>query len=97
MRARPPAPAIARAIAAATGGAGPSARGAFVTGYAPLDGRSVPRGSVGVQAPDIEVKLVDAAGREHHSDGELLIRSPYVCLGYHNQPEVTAARLENGV
>jgi long-chain acyl-CoA synthetase len=63
---------------------------------APLDGRSVPRGSVGVQAPDIEVRLLDAAGREHQSDGELLIRSPYVCLGYHNQPEVTAQKLSDG-
>jgi long-chain acyl-CoA synthetase len=63
---------------------------------APLDGRSVPRGSVGVQAPDIEVRLLDPAGREHQSDGELLIRSPYVCLGYHNQPEVTAAKLDDG-
>jgi long-chain acyl-CoA synthetase len=63
---------------------------------APLDGRCVPRGSVGVQAPDTEVRLIDPAGREHQSDGELLIRSPYVCLGYHNQPEVTAAKLDRG-
>src|SRR5258708_34766763 len=45
---------------------------------APLDGRPVPRGSVGVQAPDIEVKLLDQDGDEHRSEGELLIRSPYV-------------------
>jgi acyl-CoA synthetase (AMP-forming)/AMP-acid ligase II len=63
---------------------------------APLDGRPVPRGSVGVQAPDVEVKLLDETGREHPSEGELLIRSPYVCLGYHNQPEVTAAKLQDG-
>jgi len=63
---------------------------------APADGRPVPRGSVGVQAPDIEVKLLDAVGRAHPSDGELLIRSPYVCLGYHNQPEVTAQKLVDG-
>jgi long-chain acyl-CoA synthetase len=63
---------------------------------APPDGRPVPRGSVGVQAPDTEVKLLDPAGGEHASDGELLIRSPYVCLGYHNQPEVTAAKLSDG-
>jgi long-chain acyl-CoA synthetase len=63
---------------------------------AALDGRPVPRGSVGVQAPGIEVRLLDADGREHPSDGELLIRSPYVCLGYHNQPEVTAAKLSDG-
>jgi long-chain acyl-CoA synthetase len=63
---------------------------------APPDGRPVPRGSVGVQAPDTEVKLVDPQGREQASDGELLIRSPYVCLGYYNQPEVTAAKLVDG-
>jgi long-chain acyl-CoA synthetase len=63
---------------------------------APGDGRPVPRGSVGVLAPDIEVRLLDPAGREHPSDGELLIRSPYVCLGYHNQPEITAAKLVDG-
>src|SRR6201997_1677772 len=38
---------------------------------APPDGRPVPRGSVGVQAPDTEVKLLDPAGGEHASDGEL--------------------------
>src|SRR6266436_3723475 len=31
---------------------------------APIDGRPVPRGSVGVHAPEIELKLIDAAGRE---------------------------------
>ena len=63
---------------------------------APLDGRPVPRGSVGVLAPDTEVKLIDPEGRVHPSDGELLIRSPYVCLGYHNRPEVTAEKLNDG-
>ena len=63
---------------------------------APIDGRKVPRGSVGVQAPDIEVKLVDAAGREHPDLGELMIRSPYVCLGYHNQPDITREKLQDG-
>src|SRR5262249_19379585 len=38
---------------------------------APLDGRAGPRGSVGVQAPDTEVKLLDPDGREHPNDGEL--------------------------
>ncbi len=63
---------------------------------APLDGRKVPRGSVGVQAPGIEVKLIDAQGQEQAEFGELLIRSPYVCLGYHNQPEVTREKLVDG-
>jgi long-chain acyl-CoA synthetase len=63
---------------------------------APLDGRPVPRGSVGVAAPGIEVKLVDAAGNEQPEFGELLIRSPYVCLGYYNEPEITRQKLVDG-
>jgi acyl-CoA synthetase (AMP-forming)/AMP-acid ligase II len=63
---------------------------------APIDGRPVPRGSVGVHAPEVELKLIDGDGRENASFGELLIRSPYVCLGYHNQPEVTKAKLVDG-
>jgi long-chain acyl-CoA synthetase len=63
---------------------------------APLDGRKVPRGSVGVAAPGIEVKLVDADGRVQPDFGELLVRSPYVCLGYHDEPEITRAKLVDG-
>ena len=63
---------------------------------APIDGRAVPRGSVGALAPDTEVRLVDAEGHDHPSLGELLIRSPYVCLGYHRQPDVTRAKLSEG-
>jgi long-chain acyl-CoA synthetase len=62
----------------------------------PLDGRPVPRGSVGVPAPGIEVKLVDAEGNEQESLGELVTRSPYVCLGYHNQPDVTVSKIRGG-
>jgi long-chain acyl-CoA synthetase len=63
---------------------------------APIDGRPVPRGSVGVAAPGNEVKLVDAAGDAQAEFGELMIRSPYVCLGYHNEPEITAQKLVDG-
>lgn len=63
---------------------------------APIDGRPVPRGSVGVQAPDIELKLIDPEGNEHPSFGELVTRSPYVCLGYHNQPEITRQKITDG-
>jgi long-chain acyl-CoA synthetase len=63
---------------------------------APLDGRPVPRGSVGVAAPGIEVRLVDAAGNAQAELGELMIRSPYVCLGYHNEPEITRQKLVEG-
>ena len=30
------------------------------------------------------------------TEGELLIRCPYVCLGYYNEPEITRAKLDNG-
>jgi long-chain acyl-CoA synthetase len=63
---------------------------------APLDGRPVPRGSIGVLAPDIDVKLIGPDGKENPSLGELLIRSPYVCLGYHKQPEITRQKLQDG-
>jgi long-chain acyl-CoA synthetase len=62
----------------------------------PLDGRAVPRGSVGVPGPEIEIKLVDQDGNENPDFGELLIRCPYVCLGYHNQPEVSRQKLVDG-
>lgn len=63
---------------------------------APIDGRPVPRGSVGVQVPDIDLKLLDPEGNEHPSLGELVFRSPYVCAGYYNQPEITRAKIAGG-
>ena len=62
----------------------------------PLDGRSVPRGSPGVQAPDYEVRLVDAHGNERSDEGELWLKSPYNCLGYHKRPDVTRDKLLDG-
>ncbi len=63
---------------------------------APLDGRKVPVGSVGVPAPEIELKLIAPNGREDTNEGEIVIRCPYVCLGYHNQPEITAQKIQDG-
>jgi long-chain acyl-CoA synthetase len=62
---------------------------------APIDGRPVPRGSPGVPAPEIELRLVDGQGNDAE-EGELLIRCPYVCLGYHHEPEITRAKLTDG-
>jgi long-chain acyl-CoA synthetase len=62
----------------------------------PIDGRPVPRGSPGVPAPEIELKLIDADGNEAIDEGELVIRCPYVCLGYYNEPEITRAKLNDG-
>jgi long-chain acyl-CoA synthetase len=63
---------------------------------APIDGRPVPRGSVGVQGPEIEVKLIDAHGNEATDEGEVVIRCPYVCRGYYNEPEITRRKLSDG-
>lgn len=61
----------------------------------PIDGRAVPRGSPGVQAPEVELRLVDADGKDA-DEGELWIRCPYVCLGYYKEPEITRAKLTDG-
>jgi long-chain acyl-CoA synthetase len=62
---------------------------------APIDGRRVPRGSPGVPAPEIELRLIDAQGNDA-DEGELVIRCPYVCLGYHNEPEISRQKLSDG-
>ncbi len=62
----------------------------------PIDGRPVPRGSPGVQAPEYEVRLVGPDGRDRDDEGELWLKSPYNCLGYHKRPEVTREKLVDG-
>jgi long-chain acyl-CoA synthetase len=63
---------------------------------APIDGRPVPRGSVGVLTPEMRIRLTGENGEERQDQGELWINCPYVCLGYHNQPEVTRDKLKDG-
>jgi long-chain acyl-CoA synthetase len=62
----------------------------------PIDGRAVPRGSPGVQAPEYGVRLVGADGRDRDDEGELWLKSPYNCLGYHKRPDVTREKLVDG-
>ena len=62
----------------------------------PLDGRENPRGSPGVQAPEYEVRLVGADGRDRDDEGELWLKSPYNCLGYHKRPDVMRDKLVDG-
>ncbi len=52
-------------------------------------------GSVGQPLPDIELRLVDANGRdvETGDDGEVWVRGPNVFIGYWNDPDATAAAL----
>ena len=62
----------------------------------PTDGRDVPKGSAGLVWPEGEVKLVDAAGKENESYGELWVKNPGVTPGYHNLPEVNRQRIVDG-
>jgi len=62
----------------------------------PLDGRAVPRGSPGVQAPEYQVRLVGPDGEDRDDEGELWLKSPYNCLGYHKRPDVTRDKLVDG-
>jgi long-chain acyl-CoA synthetase len=61
----------------------------------PIDGRVPPRGSVGLVAPELEVKLVGPDG-EAGDEGECWIRSPYVLREYVNLPELTRERIRDG-
>ena len=60
----------------------------------------VPRGSCGIVAPEVEVKLIPPAqsadGVEHPTEGELWVRSPAVLTGYNNRPELTDERIVDG-
>src|SRR3954449_5974106 len=54
-------------------------------------------GSVGVTAPNTEIRIVDPATAEDlglDQDGELLVRGPQVMKGYHNNAEATAITLD---
>jgi long-chain acyl-CoA synthetase len=62
----------------------------------PLDGRPVPRGSPGVQAPEYQVRLVGPDSKDRDDEGELWLKSPYNCLGYHKRPDVTRDKLVEG-
>lgn len=56
--------------------------------------------SVGRPGPTLEVRVVDAEGRDvvHNGDdmGELIVRGPSVMEGYWRQPEVTAETIKEG-
>jgi long-chain acyl-CoA synthetase len=62
----------------------------------PLDGRKQPIGSVGVLAPETEVKLIDADGKIDPKRGVMWMRSPYVLKEYVNQPVLTREKLQDG-
>ncbi len=62
----------------------------------PLDKRKPPHGSVGMLAPETEVKLIDKDGKENPREGEMWMRTPYVLKEYVNQPELTKEKIRDG-
>jgi acyl-CoA synthetase (AMP-forming)/AMP-acid ligase II len=56
------------------------------------------QGSCGVAWPGMQVRIVDASGRDvaAHEVGELLMRGDFVTPGYRNRAEATAAALRDG-
>ncbi len=59
------------------------------------DGRPAPRGSCGLAAPGVGIRLMGEAGEEAE-EGELWVRSPAVLVGYNNRPDLDAERLKGG-
>jgi fatty-acyl-CoA synthase len=55
-------------------------------------------GSVGSPVINVDVRIVDAAGREvpPHTSGEIVVRSDFNMLGYWRMPEATAAAFAGG-
>jgi long-chain acyl-CoA synthetase len=56
-------------------------------------------GSIGVPFPDVEVKIVsldDGRDLPPGEQGEIVLKSPTLMLGYYNRPEATAEALVDG-
>lgn len=55
-------------------------------------------GSVGKESFSVEVRIVDDQGQAVGPGvvGEIVVRSPFVCLGYWNRPQESAAQPRNG-
>lgn len=68
-----------------------------VTSVNPLYGVRKP-GTIGLPIPGVEMRIFDDDDRELPPGqvGEIVVRGENVMLGYHNQPEATAAALRNG-
>ena len=57
------------------------------------EGKPRPAGSIGAPYAGTEAKLVGGASPD---EGELVVKNPGILLGYHNLPEETAKRVQDG-
>jgi malonyl-CoA/methylmalonyl-CoA synthetase len=55
-------------------------------------------GTVGFPLPGVETRIVDDSGRDVATGtvGELVVKTPTLCAGYWNQPELTASAFKDG-
>lgn len=56
-------------------------------------------GSIGIPFPDVDMKIVSLDGTQDlppYEQGEIVLRSPTVMLGYYNMPEETAKTIVDG-
>lgn len=68
-----------------------------VTHSSPADPAQVKFGSVGVPAPNTEVKVIDletGAALGPNKEGEVCVRGPQIMKGYLNKPDATAATID---
>jgi len=63
----------------------------------PIDSRRRP-GSIGLPAPGVSLRLVDPFGQDvpRGQEGEVLVRSTGMMIGYWNDPEATSATIQDG-
>lgn len=75
-----------------------STEGGPITTFLPSEKQREKPGSVGRPAFGVEVRIADDQGDalEAGNVGEVLVRSPFVCRGYWDRPELTAAALKRG-
>jgi fatty-acyl-CoA synthase len=75
-----------------------STEGGPITTFLPAQDKLRKIGSVGKPSFGVEIRIAaeDGQGLAPNEVGEVLVRSPFVCRGYWNQPELTAASLRDG-
>ena len=67
--------------------------GPLMVGWFHPEGKSRPLGSVGYPLPQCEYRF---EGGCHDKEGELIVRNPGVAAGYHNLPDATAEKFQDG-